>query len=193
MPDLEFHIAHEAGNPTHIFFYKPVDVQTNILKVKILDDYQIDFNKMYQFYLNIGGTNFSFLAQPLKKEGDVYTFLIKESWIELRRYPRIKTSDLGIEVKVKDFRGILEDFSLGGCRVKFRHPITRSAFEGHRRKVILSIKLPGEEEPYHLWADVVSVEPAERRIACEFVNKDERILKLYSKISKMLNERAKKG
>lgn len=189
---LEFHIAHEADNPTHIFFYKPITVETNTLRVKILDDYKIDFNKLYQFYLNVGGANFSFLAKPLEQKADnVYTFLIKDSWIELRKYPRLKTDSLDIDVSVKGMKGKLADISLGGCKVKFRHPIPRSLFSPPHNRVLVSIYLPGEKEPVNIWAEVVKVDSAEKSVSCEFTHKDERILKLYRRITDLLKGKKK--
>lgn len=197
MPDkahsLNFHIAHEADNPSHIFFYKPIEVGTNILKAKILDDYEIDFNKFYQFYFNSGGATFSFLTKPIEKIGkDTYAFLIKEGWIELRRYPRLKTEDLNIKVSVKGLRGKLIDFSLGGCRAKFDYAVPKSLTTAAAPRVFTNIYFPGEEEPLSLWVKIVSVNPSRNEISCEFTLKDEKVLRIYKKIVELLQKKDKK-
>lgn len=192
VPTLDFHIAHEVDNPTHIFFYKPIEIGTNVLKAKILDDYKIDFDKSYQFYFNSGGATFSFLTKPIEKIGeDTYSFLIKEGWIELRRYPRLKTENLDIKVSVKGLRGKLVDFSLGGCRAKFEYTLPKSLLTANTPRVFTNIYLPGEEKPLNLWVKVVSVNPSRNEISCEFTFRDEKILRIYKKIVELLRKKGR--
>ena len=157
-----------------------------------MDGYRIDFDKLYQFYFNSGGATFSFLTKPIEKIGeDTYTFLIKEGWIELRRYPRLKTKDLNIKASVKGLNGKLVDFSLGGCRIKFEFPIPKSLLTAQSSKVFLKIFLPDEEQPVTFWANVVSANPERNEISCEFTYRDERVLKVYKKIVELLQKKGK--
>ena len=185
MYDFEFHIAHEVENPAHIFFYKPITIGINTLKAKILDEHPIDFEKYYQFYLNLDGINFSFIGKPLEKNSqNEITFLIKESRIELRRYPRLKTERLNIPVEIQHLSGRLVDISLGGCRIRFDGPIPASLFSSGSR-VPITVKPPGGK-PVNVWGYIVNVNPGERSISVAFAGRDEKVLKLYSRISEML-------
>jgi len=188
MFDFEFHIAHELDNPTHIFFYKPIQIGVNTLKVRILDKYNIDFNKSYQFYLNMGGANFSFFAKPLKKNSeDEVEFLIQESRIELRKYPRLKTDSLNIKVFVRTLEGTLADISLGGCKVKFNGKIPASFFE-KGAKATLSVEIPSESKQVDLSGFIVNVNPKDNAVSFAFEKQDNKVLSVYKTISDLLKK-----
>ena len=190
MDYLEFYIAHEYENPTNLFFYRPIKVTTNLLKVKILDDYQINFDKLYQFYLNLEGLNFTLLGKPIRKtSSQEVLFLIKESRIELRKYPRIKTESLAIKVFTGGLQGKLMDFSLGGCRIRFETPIPPLFYKSSSQKT-LTIETP-EGEPVKITAYIVNVNPKQNSISFSFPKRDAKILKLYTKISEYLKRRKK--
>jgi len=185
MDYLDFYIAHEYENPTNIFFYKPIKVSTNLLKAKILYGYKIDFEKLYQFYLNLEGLNFSFIGKPIRESSpQEILFLIKESRIELRKYPRIKTEMLGIKVSSDGLQGKLMDISLGGCRVVFETPIPTFFYKSSPQK-ILTIESP-EGEPIKISAYIVNVNLQQNSISFAFLKKDEKVLKLYTKIGEYL-------
>jgi len=185
MPFLEFYIAHEHENPTNLFFYRPVKVTTNLLKAKILDDYKINFDKLYQFYLNLEGLNFSFLGQPIRQSSpDEIIFLIRDSRIELRKYPRLKTENLNIKVSSEGLTGKLLDISLGGCRVGFDIPIPSAFYKSSSRKV-LTVE-PPEGKPVKVTAYIVNVNPAHNSVSFAFARNDEKVLKLYTEVSQLL-------
>ncbi len=178
-------------NPTHIFFYKPINIGVNTLKVKILDNFDIDFDKSYQLYLNMGGSNFSFITKPLKKSSNnEVELLVQESRIELRKYPRLKTEHLNVKVFVRTLEGILADISLGGCKLKFNSPIPSSFFE-KGAKAKLSMAIPGIENLVDLSAYIVNVNPKEHAVSFAFETKDNKVLTTYKTISDLLKGKGK--
>lgn len=189
---LEFYIAHEYENPTNIFFYRPIKVTTNLLKAKILDDYKINFEKLYQFYLNLDGVNFTLLGKPIFEIfPQKFLFLIKETKIELRKYPRLKTERLGIKVSADDLQGKLIDISLGGCKVGFETTIPTDFYKNSPQK-ILTIELP-EGKPIKISAYIVTVNLQQNTVSFKFLQKSEKILKLYAKISEYIKMEQKKN
>jgi hypothetical protein len=185
MHNFEFYIAHEYENPTHLFFYRPIRLTTNLLKAKILNDYKIDFDKTYQFYLNLGGLNFSFIGKPIRRDApDEIVFLIQESRIELRKYPRLKTENLGIKVTVENLKGYLVDISLGGCKVKFENPIPEKFYMSSSYK-ILEIETP-DGKVVKIPAYAVNVNTCLNTVSFAFLRKDEKVVKLYTKIGEYI-------
>jgi hypothetical protein len=185
MHNFEFYIAHEHDNPTHLFFYRPLRLTTNLLKAKILNNYKIEFDKYYQFYLKLGGLNFSFVGKPIRKEApDEVVFLIKESRIELRKYPRLKTENLGIRVTAEGLKGYLVDISLGGCKVRFDEPIPEKFYMSSSYK-ILEIE-PPDGKVVKIPAYVVNVNTCLNTASFAFTRKDEKVVKLYTKIGEYI-------
>ena len=178
-------------NPTHIFFYKPINIGVNTLKVKLLDKFDISFDKRYQLYLNMGGANFSFITKPLRKSSNnEVELLVQDSRIELRKYPRLKTDHLNIKVFVRTLEGILADISLGGCKVKFDKPIPSTFFE-KGAKAKLSMAIPGTDDLVDLSAYIVNVNPKDYAVSFAFETKDNKVLTTYKTISDMLKGKGK--
>ena len=188
MLDLEFYIAHEKENPLKTFYYQPLKITTNTIIARILDNFEVDFNKEYKFYFTLDAINFAFVAQPIKREREnEVTFLVKESRIELRRYPRIKVEDPAVKVKVGHLEGYLADISLGGCKVNFENEIPATFYKTNPVKV-LTFFIPNTK-PITLSARIVNVQLGENAISFAFNAKDERVLKLYNSVISYLRSK----
>jgi hypothetical protein len=191
MINFEYFIAHEYENPAYIFFYKPILIEPNIVKAQILSEHNIDFDKTYQLYLNLGGINFTLLVKPLKKVNNEVIFVVKDSKIELRKYPRLKTDSLNIEVSSDNISGKLLDISLGGCKIRVDGGLIEPYTRQSARK-ILKFHFP-DGKTYSLTATVVNANPANRTIAFSFPKRSENIVKVYSLIVDMLKKKDYKG
>ena len=193
MFDVEFHIAHELDNSANNFFYKPVSLKTNLLRVKILDAVCLKSDRRYIFYLNIDGVNFALIGRPLRRLSDnEWLFLIEDSRIELRRYPRLNTEHLDIKVQVDNLIGKLADISLGGCRVVFNNPISGLIDHQTASRKRLTFYLP-DYSHVDVWARVVAVNPPKRSISFAFLGPHERVLKLYQYITDLLKRERAEG
>lgn len=185
---MEFYIGHEKGNPLKAFYYRPVKVTTNTLIAKILGEFKVDFSKEYQFYFTLDGINFSFIGKPVRSERkNEVTFLVKESRIELRRYPRIRVEDPNIVVVSSTLTGYLIDISLGGCKVKFEGEITPSYYKSNPIKR-LTFEIPNYR-PISFPARIVNVQLNENSVSYAFNSKDEKVLKLYNAVINYLRLR----
>ena len=180
-------------NSANNFFYKPISLKTNLLRLKILDAVCLKLNKRYIFYLNIDGVNFALIGRPLKRLGDnEWLFLIEDSRIELRRYPRLNTEHLGIKVQVDNLFGKLADISLGGCRVVFDNPISGLIDHTNVSRKRLTF-YPPDTPPISVWARVVAVNPPKRSISFAFLGPQETVLKLYQHITELLKKERSEG
>ncbi len=185
---MDFYIAYEVDNPLNMFFYKPVGISTNLLKVHLLDDKNIDLQKDYQFYFNLDGINFAFVGRPVKREGDrELLVLIKDSRIELRRYPRLKIPFDDLIVEIDGLKGVLRDVSLGGCRLELGKPIPSNFLLGGAEKV-LTFHIPNEKI-HRLKCKVVNVQDRTRNISCAFSQKDDKVIKLYRAITEYIRRK----
>ena len=191
MINFEYFIAYEHNNPANLFFYKPLKIETNFIKAKILDKGQINLEREYHLYLNIGGVNFSFLVQPLKKDNDEVVFLVKDSKIELRKYPRLKTEGLNISVSSDGIEGKLDDISLGGCRIKVEEGLVELFVKKNALKT-LSITLPNGKN-FKVKAYVVNVHPQKKFISFSFPQKNSEVLRLYTSIVELLRRSGYEG
>ncbi|NPB05425.1 MAG: PilZ domain-containing protein [Aquificae bacterium] len=185
---MELYIAHEVDNPLEMFFYTPVSMSTNLLKVRLLEGKKVDLEKDYTFYYNRDGINFSFVGRPIKKVGeDTLLVLIKDSRIELRRYPRVKVPFDEIVVEVDGLKGFLRDISLGGCRLQFLKPIPSDFLD---RGLVKRVRffLP-DGQTFEVKAKVVNIMRESRSVSCAFVMKDETVVKLYKAVTLYLRRR----
>ncbi len=152
------------------------------MKVELIDNYPLDKEKNYQFYLNVDGLNFAVIGKLLKKDKNTYSFLIKESKIEQRRYPRIPTQDLKIKVYSSLGEGILADISLGGCKVKFEKPKSQPV---KNQEILMTFYLP-TGVTYKILAKVVDYNPSMGTVSFSFPKKDWKIFKLFSEIGLLI-------
>jgi hypothetical protein len=184
---LDFFIGFEKDNPSRLFFYKPIKLSTNLLTIELLDNYNLQADKEYQFYFNIDGTNFAFLGKPIKIERNKAIFLIKDSAIELRRYPRVTVKEKSIKVKVDYFLGWLIDISLGGCRIGFDTPLPR-AFYSYNPIKTLKFFIPPSKE-IKIRAKLINILNDYKEAAFVFDSDSSLRVKLYNEIIKYLNDR----
>ena len=189
MLDVEFHIAHEVDNSINSFFYKPLDLKTNLLTVRVLNGEELNSNKKYVFYLSIDGVNFALIGKPLKRlnEND-WLFLIEESKIELRRYPRLNTEILDIKVCVNQLLGKLLDISLGGCKIGFDFSLKDEILPKNvLGKKWLHFYLP-DNTVTKVLARTVYLNLSKNTMAFAFLDSHDKVLKLYLKIWNFLKE-----
>jgi hypothetical protein len=166
-------------------------MEPNKLKVQILGPYDVDFDKNYQLYFSLGGVNFVLIGKPIKRRCDIVWFAIKDSKIELRKYPRLKTESLNIKVVSEDIVAKLLDISLGGCKIK----IEKSSIEKYTRSSankILQLIFP-DGQTYFLKAYVVHADSFKKTIAFAFQKRSETIIKVYALIVEMLKSKGYKG
>jgi len=186
---LDFFIGYEVENPHHVFFYKPVKITTNLLTVELLEDFPLDPEKEYQFYFTLDGTNFALIGKPIKfLDNNKAVFLIKESNIELRRYPRIYLKDQEVKVKIGYLVGWLKDISLGGCRVAFDKPLPRSFYANSAAKT-LEFLLPNGER-IKVKGNIVNLLNDFKEASFVFDSKDPAVIKLYKEITEYLKKKS---
>ena len=186
--EFEFYIGHEYQNPLKIFYYKPLRITSNTLRAEILNNIKISFDKEYSFYFSVDGINFSFVGKPLEQNSERdFTFLIKESRIELRRYPRIDVDDPNIRVRVNDLEGYIKDISLGGCKVQFLNNLPPHFYKQHQN-TMLTIELP-DAKPVTIPAKLVNVNPSLNTASFAFASRDVRVIKLYNNVINYLRQK----
>jgi hypothetical protein len=186
---LDFYIGYEVDNPHHSFFYKPLKITPNLLTVELLEDYKFDPSKEYQFYFTLDGTNFSLIGKPVKIiDRNKAVFLIKDSSIELRRYPRIYLKDKDIKVRIGYLVGYLKDISLGGCRVAFDEPLPRSFYTSHVGKTLEFI-IPGKDK-IRVEGNIVHLMNDSKEAAFVFNSKNPFVVKLYKEVTDYLKEKS---
>jgi len=156
-----------------------------------LDKCHLDLSSEYYLYLNIGGVNFSLLVRPLLRERDEVIFFVKESKIELRKYPRLKTDKLDITVTSEGIKGKLDDISLGGCRVKVEEGSIDNFVKQNALKT-LSVTLPNGKN-FQVKAYVVNVQPQKKFVSFSFPQKSSEVLRLYTSIVELLRKSGYKG
>jgi hypothetical protein len=186
---LDFFIGYEVGNPHHSFFYKPLKITTNLLTVELLEDFDFNPDKEYQFHFTLDGTTFALIGKPMKiLDRNRATFFIKESSIELRRYPRIYLNDRDIKVRIGYLLGYLKDISLGGCRIAFDEPLPRSFYTSHVNKT-LEFLIPGKDR-IKVSGNIVHLMNDFKEAAFVFNSKNPFVIKLYKEITEYLKEKS---
>jgi len=184
---MDFYIAYEVDNPLNTFFYKPIEVSTNLLKALLLEEKKLNPYKRYKFYFNLDGVNFSFIGKPVEIKDKEITLMIEESHIELRKYPRLKIPYPDIVVKIETLKGHLKDISLGGCRVQLEKPISPYFLEKGFQKIV-EIELPNGKT-FKVKAKIVNVMFTTKQISCAFSEKSENVIKLYREVIDYLRKK----
>jgi c-di-GMP-binding flagellar brake protein YcgR len=113
-------------------------------------------------------------------------FLIKDSKIELRKYPRLDTSGLIIKVNTNGLTGLLKDISLGGCKVHFPNGFTPDYYNSSILKELFFILPDGEK--IKVRGKIVNVDGAHKNISYSFTAGDGNVFRVYKKITKLLKE-----
>jgi ribosomal protein S17 len=180
MEKLEYYIAYDVENPANIFFYRPIEIDRNTLKIKILDGYVPDRNKLYKLHWSLDGVNFSLIGKVIELKDCNVIFVIKESKIDLRRYPRINTEHLNIKVKTNNIEAKLVDISIRGCKIKIEKGSIAEYTQRSARKILQFIFPEGDT--YTLEAYVVNANPALKTVSFTFPRNNNVALKVYSKI-----------
>ncbi len=187
---MNFFIGYEADNPVNNFYYIPLSVDVNKVKVQLLENTKVDPNKLYQLYFSLDGVNFNFLAKPIKflPERKVIFFIL-DSKIELRKYPRIPVNkDIPVKVWVDALEAKLLDISLGGCRVKILKPIDLNNYtkSGSIRNLYFQFFDRQKEEIYKILAKVVNVDTQKREMAFVYIPYQDAIGIVYKRILNLL-------
>ncbi len=181
---MNCYIAYEVNNPINMIFYKPLSLDTNILKIRLLDNIQLKLNQEYEFIFNLNGINLALIGKPIQVEGNNATILIRESRIELRRYPRITVPENLVKVQIDKFKGILKDISLGGCRIVLNGPIiSRLLNQGYEK--IAKFILPDDYQ-VELPVQIVWISKEKRQISCAFKERNGKVLELYKRIINLI-------
>ncbi len=183
---LDFYIGYEVGKPHRIFLYKPVKISTNLLTIELVEPFPLERDKEYQFYFRLGKNNFSLTGIPIKVEKNRAVLLIRDSSIELRRYPRVYLTTPDVKVKVNNLAGYLKDISLGGCRVHFKKPIPRAFYMLDLEKV-LEITVPGYE-PIKVKGRVVNISDSHMEASFVFKEKSPEVVRLHKLITEYIEK-----
>jgi len=187
---MNYYIAYEANNPINMVFYNPISIDTNTLKIRLLDDITLNPQKDYEFIFNLDGANLALVGKPIEIKGSEATILIKESRIELRRYPRIAVPNNLVMVQIDNFKGVLKDISLGGCRVALNSPILSSLLNKGYEKVARFI-LPDNYQ-VEIPVQIVWASKGKRQISCAFKERNIQVLELYKKIINLIKNSLEK-
>jgi hypothetical protein len=187
---MNFFIGYEADNPVNNFYYIPLSVDVNKVKVQLLENTKVDPNKLYQLYFSLDGVNFNFLAKPIKflAENKVIFFIL-DSKIELRKYPRIPVNkDIPVKVWVDALEAKLLDISLGGCRVKILKPIDLNNYtkSGSIRNLYFQFFDRQKEEIYKILAKVVNVDTQKKEMAFVYIPYQDAIGIVYKRVLNLL-------
>ncbi|MEO2153365.1 MAG: PilZ domain-containing protein [Aquificota bacterium] len=187
---MNFFIGYEADNPVNNFYYIPLSVDVNKVKVQLLENTKVDPNKLYQLYFSLDGVNFNFLAKPIKflPENKVIFFIL-DSKIELRKYPRIPVNkDIPVKVWVDALEAKLLDISLGGCRVKILKPIDLNNYtkSGSIRNLYFQFFDRQKEEIYKILAKVVNVDTQKKEMAFVYIPYQDAIGIVYKRVLNLL-------
>jgi len=189
--NFDFYIGYEIDNPHHSFFYKPIKMTPNLLTIELLEDFEFNPDKEYQFHFTLDGTNFALIGKPVKIiDKNKAEFLIRDSNIELRRYPRVYLKDEDdVKVRIGYRVGKLKDISLGGCRIAFDEPLTRFFYANSAAKTLEFI-IPGREK-IKVEGNLVHLRNDAKEAAFVFQPTNPNVVKLYKEITDYLSEKEK--
>jgi len=185
---MDFFIAYEVNNPINHFFYKPIKLETNFFKISLDENAKkrLNPNRFYQFYFNLMGTNFVLIGKPYKVEDKEALIFVKDSHIELRRFPRIDVEQVKIPVNLELLTGYLKDISLGGCKIAFEKPVPYSYLHsGYKNKLLVNLN---KDKTFEIPIKIVGFSENRKYISCAFTEKDKKILEFYQEVLKKLKE-----
>jgi hypothetical protein len=189
---MNFFIGYEADNPVNNFYYIPLSVDVNKVKVQLLENTKVVPNKLYQLYFSLDGVNFSLLAKPIEFLPDnKVVFFILDSKIELRKHPRIPINkEIPLKVWVDALEAKLVDISLGGCRVKILKPIDLNNYakSGRIRNLYFQFLDREKEEIYKILAKVVNVNTEKKEMAFVYIPYQDSIGIVYKRILNLLKK-----
>jgi len=207
-------VAYEKGNPFEVFMYRLVDFGVNTFETQILDNRKPGktryvFTLHHDNLVNVmerirllngkvaeaiqkGGKNayYHFIVEPL--EYDKFTrsglFLIRESHIELRRYPRIYLKQPLIEAEFEGLTGFVKNISIGGARIKLSKNLTGEIIEDlvKKGKFPGNFKLVGLNKSYELKLKPVAFDIFKSEISVKFEDTSLENVKFYKDIQKIL-------
>lgn len=207
-------VAYKQENPFEVFMYRLTDFGINTFEIQILDDNAPErtryvFILQHENLVNVmerlklqnskiseaiqkGGKNafYHFIVKPLKY--DKYTssglFLIKESHIELRKYPRIYLKEPLIETEFEGLKGFVKNLSIGGARIKLSQNLTGEIIEElvKKGKVPGKFKLVGMNKLYELELKPVAFDIFRSEISVKFEDTGLKNVNFYKELQNIL-------
>jgi hypothetical protein len=162
------------------------------MKVQIIEGETPSFlMEPYTLYFTLGSAIIVLdsFALEVNKQNKEVLFFIKDTHLEQRKYPRFKVQELGINVNLKNLKGVLVDISRGGCRIFFPS-IRGSRFIDMEQLEKLEFTLPNGKK-YQLKARMLSFNPETWEASFAFIKGQDGIPIMLKEILEML--KAKKN
>ncbi len=152
-----------------------------------MEEVELNPKKLFQFFFTLEGARFSVIGKPLRFDGRRVTFLVIDSAIELRRFPRVKVPSGLVKVRIEYYVGDLIDISLGGCRVGFENPLPRSFYTGGLEKVLDFILPDGSS--LRVKGKVVNVSSNFKEVSFKFNEHNRRVIELNKRIGELIEKK----
>jgi hypothetical protein len=177
-------IAYKKDDPSEMFFYRLLDMEVNTLEVQLLDPIK-DKESDYIFIVPFNGIKLSLVGKLLQYDEKTKSalFLIKESDLELRKYPRIKLPPKLVKVEIDSYKGYLVNISFGGIKVQLEKNITGELLNYLQIHYPIKAKiyLP-TGKVYTVYLQLVSFNVFKSWLSFKFVKSNSETIQLYKDI-----------
>jgi len=187
----DIYIAYKKDDPTEMFFYRLMDLGINTLEVQLLDTIQ-DKESEYLFIVPSDGINLFLVGKLLKYDERTKSalFLIKESNLELRKYPRVKLPPNLVKIELDDHTGYILDISLGGLKVQLKKNITGELLNSlkHSHSIRANVILPNGKI-YQTALQLVSFDVFKRQLSFKFYQTNNITTQMYKEIIELLKKK----
>jgi hypothetical protein len=177
-------IAYKKDDPSEMFFYRLLNMEVNTLEVQLLDPIK-DKESDYIFIVPFNGIKLSLVGKLLQYDEKTKSalFLIKESDLELRKYPRIKLPSKLVKIEIDSYKGYLVNISFGGIKVQLEKNITGELLNYLQTHYPIKAKiyLP-TGKVYTVYLQLVSFDVFKSWLSFKFVKSNSKTMQLYKDI-----------
>ncbi|GEM_PF-1441878 len=185
-------VGLKKDEPYINFLYKPIKILPDYMKVQIIEGETPSVPmEPYTLYFTLGSAIITIdgLALKIDPETQKVIFFVKDTHLEQRKYPRFKVQELGINVYLRNLKGVLVDISRGGCRIFFPS-IRGSRFIDMEQLDKLEFILPNGKT-YKLKARMLSFNPETWEASFAFIKGQDGIPIMLKEILDMLKAKKK--